>query len=224
MHPLGFLPWPTREVKTVASGAGEVTFSYVSRMQYEPSQTSLSTRFWVWMRMPAKRARFLPYITAFSGIKHLHDGPDLRTKRAILILVTLLIVAGALTTTYVYIQLRKEEQTACRTVSVADAKGMIESIPSLVILDVSTEAEYSERHLKGAINIPLSDLPNRMADLDSKSVVLVYCRTGRRSSEACALLAKGGFTKVYNMEGGIVAWMNSGNPVVTEKVNLASEI
>ena len=101
---------------------------------------------------------------------------------------------------------------------------MIDSTTSLLILDVSSEEEYAQGHLKGAVNIPISDLPRRIDELDVNSPVLVYCRTGRRSAQACSALVERGFTRVYNMEGGLVAWMSSGYPVVTEKVVLASSL
>lgn len=151
--------------------------------------------------------------------RHLPRMFDLRMKRAVLVLIVLLAAVGAFGATYVFVQfIMVKEQTTYRNVSVAEAKAMIESTPSLLILDVSTEKEYAQAHLSGAVNIPVSDLPSRIGELDVNAAILVYCRTGRRSAEACSTLAKRGFTHVYNMEGGILEWVNSGYPVVTEKV------
>ena len=77
--------------------------------------------------------------------------------------------------------------------------------------------EYQEAHLKGTVNIQLSDLSSRMGELDRNSAILVCCRTGRRSAQACSALAERGFTKVYNMEEDVAAWIDSGYPVVTGK-------
>jgi len=144
------------------------------------------------------------------------------TRRVILALVALSVV-GVCTATYFYLHfVAMRERTTYRNVSVAEAKAMIESNPSLLILDVSSEGEYAQGHMKGAINIPLSDLPGRIGEFDVNSPILVYCRTGRRSAQACSALVERGFTKVHNMEGGLLAWVDSGYPVVVEKVVLAS--
>lgn len=125
-------------------------------------------------------------------------------------------IACAFTASYVYFQFTYlAEQRLFKTVSVVDSKAMLESIPSLLIVDVRSEQEYSQRHLMGAVNIPLSDLHNRIQEFDRSLVVLVYCDSGRRSPQACLLFANAGFTNVYNMEGGITAWINSGYPTVS---------
>lgn len=146
-------------------------------------------------------------------------------KRVIFVLIVSLALVGAFTATYVFLQfIMVREQTTYRNVSVAEAKVMTESSPSLLIIDVSTEKEYAQAHLSGAVNIPVSDLPNRIGELDVNAAILVYCRTGRRSAEACSFLVKEGFTHVYNMEGGILAWTNAGYPTVTEKYVLSSSM
>jgi rhodanese-related sulfurtransferase len=101
------------------------------------------------------------------------------------------------------------------TISVSDARAMIQSSPNLLIIDVRTPEEYVQGHLKGAINILLSDLPLRIAALDRNRPILVYCKTGVRSAEASSFLVRAGFTHVYSMEGGITEWINSGYPTVS---------
>jgi len=89
---------------------------------------------------------------------------------------------------------------------VEKAHEMLESNPEeIILLDVRTEGEYNAEYIPGAINIPLSDLENRIAELDSSKAIIVYCKTGSRSRTASETLAQRGFI-VYNMEGGINAW------------------
>jgi len=107
------------------------------------------------------------------------------------------------------------QQLGYKTISVSDASTMMQSSPNLMVVDVRTPQEYAQGHLKGAINIPLSDLPLRIGGLDPNKPILVYCQTGYRSAQASAILAKAGFTQVYNMDGGLTAWVNSGYPTVT---------
>lgn len=78
---------------------------------------------------------------------------------------------------------------------------------SLLLLDVRTPREVSQRKMKGAMNIPLSDLQSRVSELaphKSKHIVVV-CASGSRSLGAAALLTKNGFT-ASSMTGGLMAW------------------
>ena len=67
--------------------------------------------------------------------------------------------------------------------------------PDIVLLDVRTEAEFDEGHIPGSINIPLDELPY-MLDAPAGSTVYVYCRSGRRSGNACYILQEEGFDPV----------------------------
>lgn len=98
-------------------------------------------------------------------------------------------------------------------VSVSVAKTMIDSNPDLVILDVRYRYEYDDGHLRNAILIPLGELESRLDELDKEKETLVYCRSGGRSASASGILDANGFTSVYNMQGGILAWINAGYPI-----------
>jgi len=102
-----------------------------------------------------------------------------------------------------------------KTISVSDARAMIQASSNVLVLDVRTPQEYVQGHLESAINIPLSDLPIRVGEIEKDRPILVYCQTGYRSTQASTILVKAGFTKVYNLEGGIIAWINTGYPTVT---------
>ncbi|MCD6203984.1 MAG: hypothetical protein J7I99_06505 [Methanophagales archaeon] len=91
-------------------------------------------------------------------------------------------------------------------IDVEKAHEMLEGNPEeIILLDVRTEGEYNAEYIPGAINIPLSDLENRIDELDSSKAIIVYCQSGSRSRRASETLAQRGFI-VYNMEGGINAW------------------
>ena len=103
-------------------------------------------------------------------------------------------------------------------VNVSQAKDMIDSNPDLVILDVRTWEEYINDHIKNATHIPVDELEGRLSELDSQIPILVCCRTGQKSSTASQILADHGVIEVYNMLGGIVAWMAAGYPIVQIEV------
>jgi rhodanese-related sulfurtransferase len=89
--------------------------------------------------------------------------------------------------------------------------------PETVVLDVRTEQEYAEGHLKGAelIDLQAADFPQRIAELDKDATYAVYCRTGRRSAAAVQLMQQSGFTEVSDLDGGITAWAAQGREIVT---------
>jgi rhodanese-related sulfurtransferase len=95
-------------------------------------------------------------------------------------------------------------------VSVSQAKQMIDSNPELVILDVRTQSEYDAGHIQNATLIPVSELGGRLGELDKNKEILVYCASGGRSATASQTLVDNGFSKVYNMLGGIAAWISAG--------------
>lgn len=81
------------------------------------------------------------------------------------------------------------------------------------LLDVRTDSEVMRGAIEGARHIPLHLLPARVAELDSGRTWVVYCQSGGRSAQACAWLQAHGFSKVYNLAGGIMAWLREGNHV-----------
>lgn len=100
-------------------------------------------------------------------------------------------------------------------IDVSKAKELIENDPSIVILDVRTEGEYHNEHIEGAINIPVDELEQRVGELIPNTKLLVYCRTGNRSTTASQTLLENGFTGFYHMQDGIEAWKQAGYPTIS---------
>ena len=103
-----------------------------------------------------------------------------------------------------------------QNLTVDEAKLLIKEEVNLVILDVRTKEEYESGHLPNAILIPVSELQDRVAELDKDKKILVYCKTGVRSTEASQILVSHGFSSVCNLVGGIDAWIQADGPVVSD--------
>ena len=86
-----------------------------------------------------------------------------------------------------------------------------------IILDVRTPSEFASGHIAGSILIDFnaSGFRTEVDKLDKSKRYLVYCRTSNRSGQAVSIMKDLGFKKVYDMDGGIVAWEAAGFPIVT---------
>lgn len=85
-----------------------------------------------------------------------------------------------------------------------------------VIVDVRENNDWNEHRIHGAIHIPLSQLNERLSELEpyKNRLVITQCQAGLRSAQAQLILKSAGFSKVYLMNGGIQAWHEQG--LVTE--------
>ena len=94
------------------------------------------------------------------------------------------------------------EEPRLAEINVSDLKG---SKGQYFVLDVREPYEYEISNLNG-LNIPLGQLENRLAEIPKDREVVVHCKSGARSKQAIVLLKKQGFSKLLNLEGGILAW------------------
>lgn len=85
------------------------------------------------------------------------------------------------------------------------------------LVDVRTLTEYTEGHIPGSLNINVKDSAGFPTAVDcllnKEQEIAVYCRSGRRSRTAADILVKKGFIKVYNLDKGILNWMEEGREV-----------
>ena len=102
----------------------------------------------------------------------------------------------------------------------ADAAAAIASDTPPQVLDVRTAEEFAQGHLPSATLIPHDELAARLAELDRDRPVLVYCRSGRRATDAEKVLAANGFD-VRQIEGSWLRWQEESLPV--EGVPAAAE-
>ena len=92
-------------------------------------------------------------------------------------------------------------------ISGAEAKALMDSESGYIIIDARTQEEYDEGHIHGAILIPEYEIADRAEKElpDKNQLILVYCRSGRRSKIAAEELVKLGYTNVKEF-GGIIDW------------------
>lgn len=84
-----------------------------------------------------------------------------------------------------------------------------------IIIDVRPTADFIKGHIINAMNIPLAALQKQIHMLEKykEHPIILNCDSGARSAQACRQLKQYGFTQVYNLRGGILAWENSNLPI-----------
>ncbi len=90
--------------------------------------------------------------------------------------------------------------------------------PAVVILDVRTPAEFASGHIAGAVNVDFESgsFDQDIQKLENSQTYAVYCRSGNRSGQATSIMAKNGFSSVFNLNGGVLDWAALGQPLVTK--------
>lgn len=85
-----------------------------------------------------------------------------------------------------------------------------------ILVDVRTEDEYNSGYIENSLNIDYfsNDFSVNADKLDKNTPIILYCRSGNRSSMSANKISKLGFKEIYNLEGGILEWIEEGNAIV----------
>ena len=121
-------------------------------------------------------------------------------KKFFVLLATLLMILPACGQTT-----QKEQEAVYVNITAEEAKKIMDTETDYVILDVRTQEEYDQGHIPGAIVIPDTEIKVRAEEElpDKDEMILVYCRSGRRSKEASQKLSSYGYENVLEI-GGIL--------------------
>jgi rhodanese-related sulfurtransferase len=101
-----------------------------------------------------------------------------------------------------------------RDLTPGEFRSYMQSYPGAFLLDVRLPPEWDGElgHLDGAVLIPVQELEDRLGELpaDRNRPILVYCRTGNRSSRAAQIIAEQGYREVFNLQGGLTDYREEG--------------
>ena len=100
-------------------------------------------------------------------------------------------------------------------VGITDFAEVIAS-PDVTIVDVRTPEEFAERHIEGAVNIPVeyADFTDQVSQLDADGTYAVYCRSGNRSQTAVDQMSRVGINGIYELDSGTNGWAAAGQQLV----------
>jgi len=115
----------------------------------------------------------------------------------------------------------KKENQIIKNISADEAHQLIEENKGntdFLIIDIRTESEYNQGYIQDAINIDYysPNFTEQLDNLDKNMTYLIYCRSGNRSGNALNEMKKLNFNEVYNLEGGIITWIDKGYPLAEE--------
>ncbi len=98
-------------------------------------------------------------------------------------------------------------------ITVQELKKMLDENDPVLLIDVREKFEKELVDIGGSL-IPLGQLADRISEIDSEkeNPVVIYCRSGARSAEACRILQSNGFKNVKNLKGGILKWADDIDP------------
>ncbi|WP_438969297.1 rhodanese-like domain-containing protein [Nonlabens sp.] len=111
----------------------------------------------------------------------------------------------------------KEKAGVINLVTPEEAAVLIES-DQVKIIDVRAELDFDKKHLKNAVNIEVEndDLYSVLDQMKKDEPLLVYCNKGGQSERCAQILKEKGFTLIYDMDGGIAKWEESGRQVIVK--------
>jgi rhodanese-related sulfurtransferase len=109
---------------------------------------------------------------------------------------------------------KRERAANYETISPAELDERMKRGEQVLLIDVREPEEHAIAHIAGARLLPLSRFPEWADTLNADEETVVMCHHGIRSAQVCAFLARQGFTKLRNLDGGIDAWSCEVDPDV----------
>ena len=94
-----------------------------------------------------------------------------------------------------------------KTISVHRLSDKIKQKEDFILLDVREDSEVQISKISGSLHVPMNEIADNIFKLDNSQDIVVMCKSGVRSYNACQYLMQNGFDKVYNLEGGIINWV-----------------
>jgi rhodanese-related sulfurtransferase len=99
------------------------------------------------------------------------------------------------------------------SVEIAPAEAYGKFQQGAFFLDVRSQGEWDQVHIRGSVLIPLDQLPNRLAEVPQDREIVVVCLSGHRSQSGTAVLQQAGYQNVFCLSGGLTAWKDAGYPL-----------
>ncbi len=100
-----------------------------------------------------------------------------------------------------------------KEITVQDLKEMMDAKSDFQLIDVREEMEFEHCNIGGQL-IPMGTIMDHLDEIATDKKVILHCKSGRRSATVIQILESKGFTNLYNLQGGILAWSDQIDPTV----------
>ncbi len=115
------------------------------------------------------------------------------------------LFVGVLALMAIFIFVLTSEKDEITRIDVETLQNKLEN-EEITLLDVRESFEYDGGHIEGAVNAPLSSLDANKLSYPKDEPIYVICRSGNRSAQAASQLLDAGYTEIYDVSGGMMAW------------------
>lgn len=115
------------------------------------------------------------------------------------------LFVGVLALMAIFIFVLTSEKDEVTRIDVETLQNKLEN-EEITLLDVREVSEYEGGHIEGAVNAPLSSLDTNQLSYPKDEPIYVICRSGNRSAQAASQLQDAGYTEIYDVSGGMMAW------------------
>ena len=117
------------------------------------------------------------------------------------------LFVGVLALIAIFIFVITSEKDEITRIDVKTLQNKLEN-EEITLLDVRESSEYEGGHIEGAVNAPLSSLDANQLPYPKDEPIYVICRSGNRSAQAASQLQDAGYTEIYDVSGGMIAWQS----------------
>lgn len=117
------------------------------------------------------------------------------------------LFVGVLALMTIFIFVTTSEKDGIMKIDVKTLQNKLEN-EEITLLDVRESSEYEGGHIEGAVNAPLSSLDANQLPYPKDEPIYVICRSGNRSAQAASQLQDAGYTEIYDVSGGMIAWQS----------------
>lgn len=97
-----------------------------------------------------------------------------------------------------------------KEIEVSELAQLKESGESIRVIDIRQPAELNAGIIPGAEGLPMHTIPLRISEFKREEKLIMVCRSGARSAQACMFMQQHGYDNVFNLRGGMMAWAGSG--------------
>ncbi|UJF36333.1 rhodanese-like domain-containing protein [Paenibacillus hexagrammi] len=118
--------------------------------------------------------------------------------------VTIRIVVIALFAMFIYSRFAGVK--GLKNLRTEQFKDELKTNPNKMLVDVREPNEVKRGYIAGAVNIPLSQMKQRIGEIPAGKSIYLYCQSGMRSKQAARVLQKNGYRELAHLQGGIMAW------------------